>query len=128
MREGARRFEASRAISRPPPDGFESAGFPALDLDGDGNVYVLWELFPRPGRFPRGLGFTHSRDGGRSFAPPTLVPGSAEAALGVNGSQQGLLMRKLAVNDAGEIAVVNSSFKQNRESHIWLYRGQAAEQ
>ncbi len=40
--------------------------------------------------------------------------------------QQGLLMRKLAVNGAGAVAVVNSTFKRNQTSHIWLFRGQVA--
>jgi hypothetical protein len=50
----------------------------------------------------------------------------ADAALGFSGSQQGLLMEKLAVNAPGAIAVVNSTFKGNETSHIWLFRGQAA--
>ncbi len=39
---------------------------------------------------------------------------------------EGLLMRKLAVNRVGAVAVVNSTFKRNQTSHIWLFRGQAA--
>ena len=49
-----------------------------------------------------------------------------DPALGGNGGQQGLLMRKLAVNRAGALAVVNSTFKSNQSSRIWLIRGQAA--
>jgi hypothetical protein len=67
-----------------------------------------------------------SDDGGRSFAAPTVVPGSADAARGVNGSRQGMLMRKLAVNGAGALAVVNSTFRRNEISRILLIRGQAA--
>ena len=55
-----------------------------------------------------------------------MVPGSADPALGVNGSQQGLLMRKLAVNAAGAIAIVNSTFRMNDRSRVWLLRGEAA--
>jgi hypothetical protein len=33
-------------------------------------------------------------------------------------------MRKLAVNQAGAIAVVNSTFKSNAQSRVWLWRGQ----
>ncbi len=40
--------------------------------------------------------------------------------------QQGLLVRKLAVNGAGAVAVVNSTFRLSQTSHIWLFRGQAA--
>jgi hypothetical protein len=32
-------------------------------------------------------------------------------------------MRKLAVNADGAIAIVNSSFKSNEASRIWLIRG-----
>ena len=123
--KGPRGFEASREISGPLAPGVESASFPALSLDSDGTIFVLWELFPRPRYSPQGLGYTHSADGGRTFAPPSVVPGSRDAALGVNGSQQGLLMRKLAINGAGAIAVVNSTFKRNQESRVWLHRGRA---
>jgi hypothetical protein len=104
---------------------FESASFPALSLDNDDSIYVTWELFPSRRSYSQGLGFSYSSDGGRTFASPSVIPGSVDPALGVNGSQQGLLMRKLAVNGAGAIAVVNSTFKKNQASHIWLTRGQA---
>jgi hypothetical protein len=32
-------------------------------------------------------------------------------------------MDKLAVNNAGDISIVNSTFKQGESSHIWLIRG-----
>lgn len=115
--DGARTFEPPRAIS---PAG---AGFPALGADAKGNLYVLWELFADPRGYPRGLGFTVSRDGGRSFAPPAPVPGSADPAGGVNGSNQGFLMRKLAVNGRGAVAIVNSSLKPGERSRVWLMRG-----
>jgi hypothetical protein len=124
--DGARTFDKPRAISSPLPQEFESANFPALSVDGEDKLYVLWELFPdRQGR-PQGLGFTYSRDSGRAFASPSVVPGSADPALGYNGSRQGLLMRKLAVNAAGAIAVVNSTFKRGERSHVWLFRGHYA--
>ncbi|MFQ5962351.1 MAG: hypothetical protein ACE5MG_13240, partial [Candidatus Methylomirabilales bacterium] len=88
--------------------------------------YVSWELFPGRGNYSEGLGFTYSSDAGRAFASPTVVPGTVDPALGFNGSQQGLLMRKLAVNGAGAIAVVNSTFTRNEKSGVWLFRGQAA--
>jgi hypothetical protein len=50
-----------------------------------------------------------------------------DPALGVNGSQQGLLMRKLAVNGAADVAIVNSTFKRDQSSSIWLIRGRVAE-
>ncbi len=121
--DGARSFAKPWEISSPLPKGFESANFPALSVDGEDNLYVLWELFPDKRDRSRGLGFTVSRDAGRTFASPSLVPGSADPALGYNGSRQGLLMRKLAVNAAGAIAVVNSTFKRGERSHVWLFRG-----
>ena len=121
--DGARSFETPREISSPPSKDFASVNFPSLSLDGDGNLYVIWELFPRRKSYPQGLGMTYSSDGGRTFASPSVIPGSIDPALGINGSQQGLLMRKLAVNASGEIAVVNSTFKAEEASHIWLFRG-----
>jgi hypothetical protein len=126
LNDGERTLEEPREISSPQTEQFESVSFPALSLDGEDNIYVIWELFPSRGNYPRGLGFTYSSDGGRTFASPSVIPGSVDPALGVNGSQQGLLMRKLAVNGAGAVAVVNSTFKRNQTSRIWLFRGQAA--
>ena len=117
-------FEAPKEIAKPHTEQFASVHFPALSVDGQDNLYIIWELFPRRGSSSQGLGFTVSRDAGRTFAPPVVVPGSVDPALGFNGSQQGLLMRKLAVNQAGAIAVVNSTFKRNEQSRVWLWRGQ----
>jgi hypothetical protein len=117
-------FEAPREIARPHAEQFASLHFPALSVDGQDDLYIIWELFPRRGSASQGLGFTVSSDAGRTFAPPAVVPGSLDPALGFNGSQQGLLMRKLAVNQAGAIAVVNSTFKSNAQSRVWLWRGQ----
>jgi hypothetical protein len=115
--DGARSFEAPREISA------AGAGFPALALDASANVYVLWELFRDARGAPRGLALAVSRDAGRSFSAPAAVPGSADPGGGVNGSGQGLLMRKLAVNGRGEVAIVNSSFKPGERSRVWLIRG-----
>lgn len=120
--DGGRTFERPRRISGPISDGYESYGFPALSTDSRGYLYVLWELFPEVGGRPRGLGFTVSRDAGGKFSVPSVVPGSGDPALGVNGSLQGLLMRKLAVSRAGAVAVVNSTFRQGDASYIWLIR------
>jgi hypothetical protein len=122
--DGGQTFEKPREISGAQPQHIESVHFPALSVDGKDNLYVVWELFPRRAHYPRGLGFTSSSDGGRTFAPPSVVPGSADAGRGVNGSQQGLLMRKLAVNVGGTMAIVNSTFWQNERSNVWLLRGQ----
>jgi hypothetical protein len=113
--DGGRSFERPRVISD------RDAGFPALSLDGKGNVYVLWERFPEHPFLARGLAFAVSKDSGRTFTPPVLVPESGGP--GWNGSSQGLLMRKLAVSRDGDIAIVNSSFKESERSRVWLVRG-----
>ena len=125
--DGEDTFEEPRKIEGAHGEQFESVSFPALSLDGEDRLCVIWELFPNWRARPRGLGFTYSSDGGETFATPSIVPGTADPALGFNGSQQGLLMRKLAVNEAGAIAVVNSTFRANDTSRIRLFRGQAAE-
>jgi hypothetical protein len=122
-RDGGRSFEAGRDISKPHVDGMDSAGFPSLAVDMRDNVHVLWELFPRVSRQPRGLAIVHSNNGGQTFTVPALIPGSTDPAGGFNGSQQGLLMRKLAANGAGELAVANSNFRENEKSRVWLLRG-----
>ena len=115
-------FEEPSAL--PAADGGDAwSGFPSLSVDGAGAVYLLWEHYPAPRDRPQGLAFAVSRDGGDSFTRPVVAPGSAEPEGAFNGSQQGLLMRKLAVNTGGALAVVNSTFKSNESSHIWLIRG-----
>jgi hypothetical protein len=120
--DGGSTFEAPREISGS-GQRVESASFPALSVDGRGSVYVVWELLPdRQGR-SRGLGLAVSGDGGRTFSSPSVVPATLDPRLGFNGSLQGLLMRKLAVNEGGAIAVVNSSFRPNGASRIRLVLG-----
>lgn len=124
--DGGRSFEEPVVISGMSGKKYESMSFPAIALDGADHAYVTWELFPNLREWPQGLGTTYSRNGGKTFVSPSLVPGSADPALGVNGSQQGLLMRKLGVNRAGALAIVNSTFKWNETSRIWLFRGRLA--
>jgi hypothetical protein len=123
--DGGRTFEKPRKMSGVRAAQSGSENFPALSLDGRGNPYVAWELFPRRGHYSQGLGFTYSSNGGKTFASPSIVPGTGEPGLGANGSQQGLLMRKLAVNEAGAMAIVNSTFRPDDRSAIWLIRGRA---
>lgn len=113
--DGGRRFERPRDISE------RGAGFPALSLDRRGNLFVLWERFAGHPQIPRGLALAVSGDAGKTFTPPVLVPESAGA--GRNGSLQGMLMRKLAVNGDGAFAIVNSSLKEAQGSRVWLVRG-----
>ncbi|HOC38325.1 MAG TPA: hypothetical protein PKJ77_03520 [Thermodesulfobacteriota bacterium] len=64
---------------------------------------------------------------GQTFTKPAVVPGSRDPAGGLNGSHQGLLMRKLALHEAGTIAIVNSSMKYGERSRVWLMRGHVQE-
>jgi hypothetical protein len=121
---GADSFAASTAISDGVPGDYEGAHFPTLRPQGPDTLHVLWELYPPGARRPRALAYTASTDGGRTFASPSVVPGTDDPAHGFNGSQQGLLMEKLAVNRAGALAVVNSTFDRGEASRVWLYRGQ----
>jgi hypothetical protein len=93
------------------------AGFPTLRIDGKDRVYAVWEEFLAPNEHPRALMFATSTDG---FTPRALP--IASASLGYNGSQQGLLTSKLDVSASGEIAVVNSTFRANERSDVWLLR------
>ncbi len=119
-RDSGRSFEPSRQISN------VNAAFPSLALDARGGVYLVCELFHEDRHRPRGLGHAVSRDSGRSFSAPALVPGSADPPRHWNGSHQGLLMRKLAVNARGDVAVVNSSLRDSHASRVWLMRGASA--
>jgi hypothetical protein len=125
--DGARSFEESRVISAQHSDEFASVNFPALRVGGARSLYALWDLFPDHRERPRGLGFTYSADGGRAFSSPLVIPGTAEQGLGFNGSLQGLLMNKLAVNERGAIAIVNSTFQPNQGSRVRLIRGRMEE-
>jgi hypothetical protein len=119
--DGAGKFGVPQVISTPRHGA--GAAYPAVALDGQGSLYVMWEVFPEAAASPQGLAFTCSRDNGRSFSSPELVPGSIDARGGTNGSHQGLLAKKLAVGDGGRIAVVNSGLKLNERSRVWLMRG-----
>ena len=125
--DGGRTFEPPRELSDLENRRFSSAGFPAIALDDEDRIYVTWELFPRPRTRSQGLGFTYSADMGSTFAQPSVVRGSDDRALGFNGSQQGLLMRKLAATGDGSLAAVNSVFREGEASRIHLIRGHASE-
>jgi len=113
---GGASYERARDISE------RDAGFPALGIDATGNLYVLWERFAEHPLRSRGLALAVSADSGRTFSAPVLVPESTDG--GWNGSLQGMLMRKLAVNRSGAFAIVNSSIRENQGSRVWLVRGQ----
>ena len=116
-------FGPARTLSTSVTDG--GAAYPALAGDGGAVVCVMWENLGANGRAVS-LGMTVSRDGGRSFDAARTVPGSAAPHGGGNGSQQGLLGKKLAVDRDGRIAVVNSSLVPGEGSRVWLMRGELA--
>lgn len=121
--DGGRSFDAPIEVAAPAPGGRESLHFPSLAIDGRGRVMIVYERFPDVRRDPRGLGFVMSQDGGRSFSAPAAVPHSADAKGGTNGSHQGRLMEKLALDRDGRIAIANTSLLQGRQSRAWLIRG-----
>lgn len=132
MRKGEERFAPPVPLSSPQSKRFESVSFPTLAIGGNDHLFVLWEIFPgsavgaffpRPSNRPQGLGFTYSSDGGQTFVKPSVIPGSFDPEQGFNGSLQGLFMQKLAANNRGDIAVVNSTFKPGQRSQIWLFLG-----
>ena len=124
-RDGGRSFETPRDIFSPLPAGIDSVRYPVIAIDGAGRLYVACELYPRHDRDPRGLGITVSHDAGQRFSAAETVPDSAGPDGAGNGSHQGLLMTKLAVNRDGAIAIVNSSLQPGRQSRVWMIRGQA---
>lgn len=122
---GGDRFSDPQTIAAPDA-GAESLNFPEIAVDGADRLYVLWKRFPDRRHYGRGLGFAVSHDGGESFAAPETVPGSDDPDLGFSGSLQGSLMRRLAVNAAGEVALADSSFAPGEISRIRLWRKPAA--
>lgn len=117
-------FEPPRTISNPLPASMESARYPSFSIDAAGRQFVLYELYPDHRQNPHGLGFSVSSNGGQTFSLSEIVPESADPTGGTNGSHQGLLMKKLAVNRDGSVAIVNSSLKQGKQSRVWLMRGE----
>ncbi|EWH00343.1 sialidase family protein [Halomonas sp. BC04] len=114
-------FTAPRELHDEGSERTAGQGYPSITVKGR-HIHLLWERFPDPRQRPRGLGMMHSADGGETFSPPSIVPESVVEA-GFNGNLQGLLTHKLAVNDNGDIAVVNSTFVPDQASHVWLIRG-----
>ncbi len=115
-RDGGATFDRPKTVSRGPGE-----AFPSLAVEGE-RVFVLWEVAPARERFMRGLGLAMSSDGGSRFTATELVPHSRDPGGGGNGSHQGHLMDKLAV-EGDTIAIVNSSLAHGRFSRVWLMRG-----
>jgi len=105
---------------------WERSGYPKIAIS-DNNIYVLWELFIAREFSSRGLGFTHWSIQKDEPLPTDklnffIIRDGRNDDLGINGSLQGMLTNKLAISPAGKIVIVNSTFKENESSHIWLYR------
>ncbi len=116
-------FTAAQTVSEPALPGSRSSAFPYLGLGKQDTVMVMWEAFPQPSGRSRGLAYALSQDGGERFSRPAMVPASADPQGAGNGSFQGLLMNKLALDAQGNIAVVNSALKDGHRSRVWLMRG-----
>jgi hypothetical protein len=125
--KGRAAFTAPVTLSGPSAFPSESAHFPQLALAGAERLLVAWDRYIDARKRPRGLAFTASIDGGRSFREPSLVPGTGDRTLGVNGSLQGQLMRKLDANARGSVAVVNSRFRSGQASQVRLVLGALAD-
>ena len=115
-------FSRPVVISRE-PGSKAGAGFPSAALGRQGRLHVIWERFPNAWDRPRGLGHSYSDDGGRSWAAPYPVSGTIDRE-GINGSLQGLLMQKVSANENGDVAVVNSTFRLDEASYVWLLRSE----
>jgi hypothetical protein len=120
---GTGKFSAPRTISPASADETDGAAYPSIATDGRNALFVIWEIFPAGGSHSRSLGIAWSSDTGQHFTRPALVPGSSDPLGGLNGSQQGLLGKKLAVDRAGRLAIVNSSMVPEERSRVWLMRG-----
>ncbi|MET0980641.1 MAG: sialidase family protein [Telluria sp.] len=115
-------FSAPRTISAA-GQGTGGAAYPGIGTDGGRKLYVIWEVLGADAGRPVSLRIAVSTDGGQHFSRPEPVPGSAAAPGARNGSHQGLLGKKLAVDGAGRVAVVNSSMLPGVSSRVWLMRG-----
>jgi len=115
-------FSRPVAVTPADPDAVASTHFPDLQVSASGILHLLWERFPSIEGRPRSLGYAQTPTGSLPFNHRIVVPGSDRPADGFNGSQQGLLMEKIAINERGNLAVVNSTFDRGNSSHVWLYR------
>lgn len=116
-------FSQPRTISTPHPgEGYGHAHYPRIALDGEDRRLIIWELFPAGTRAPAALAFSLASTA-LDPSEPAAIPGTEVDENSIQGSQQGLLMRKHAVNKEGAIAVVNSHFHAGEGSRIQLIRG-----
>lgn len=114
-----RSFEPARSLSAAiSPHG---GSFPMLAVEGQ-TLVVCWEPGANASERSRGLLMAYSLDGGSSFTEPTLIEESVDSRGGFNGSHQGRLMEKLALQN-GRIALANSALAAGRGSRVWVLQG-----
>lgn len=118
--DGGRSFGRVAQASGPLPGPYASVGFPELKIDRLGRLHLLAHLFSPDRPRPQAIGLMTSDDGGRRFGRLALVPGNAVCGDEVLGSQQGLLVQKLAVHPDGELAVANGSLLPDTRSRVWV--------
>lgn len=123
FKDEGKTFEETKIISSPVPESIESSRYPYLSIGADNHIYALWEVFPNARSYPQGLGLSVSLDSGEKFSNPEIVPGSVPPENATNGSQQGLLMDKIAVDKHGNIFIVNSSLRRKHNSQVWIMKG-----
>lgn len=113
---GTLRFGAAQRVSK----AGQAASYPHLAAGDHGEMHLAWEA----GIVPRGL--LHAVIHRHVVTRPAPVPHSADSNGGRNGSEQGLLGKKLAAGPDGRLALVNSSRVPGRGSRVWLVPGHYA--
>jgi len=116
-------FDEPVNVSSPQSEHFASVNYPALQIDENGGLYVVWDVFASATPRPDDLGATYSGDGGETFVKPHVIPGTKAPSGGFNGSGQGLLMGKLSVSPNGRVCVVNSNFVRGESSEVYFITG-----
>lgn len=119
---GEKSFSQPIKISRTTNE-WRRFSYPNIVIDNN-NIYVLSELFIGQEFRSRGLGLIYwnmKEDNNFNFF---VIRDDRKDNLGINGSLQGVLSDKLAINSEGKIVIINSTFNKNNSSHIWLYRSE----
>ena len=103
--------------------GEDMGAYPQLVLAGE-RLLVSWEHVPDRSARPRGIAYATSNDQGERFSLPAVVPGTAREEYGVNGGNQGLLMRKIDLAEDGRVLLGHATFQEGESSAVWLLQGQ----
>src|SRR5688500_9911395 len=95
----SRSADQGRSFERPRSISDRDAGFPALDIDAKGNLYVLRERFAQHPHLARGLALALSTHAGRTCTAPAL--GRESAGGRRNGSRPRRRMSRLGAGRDG---------------------------